>query len=213
MDFDYCFDSYWFHSPGYLLADVPECVKTELMDSLNELHKNDPEKQRNNQRTHIEKEYYLPITSNLKLMVESMSFQYEKIFGVDNTNGSTDMLPKKRGYEVKQLWVNYSKKHEFVPVHWHSGVYSFVIWVNVPYIISEEQQRYENTNNEVGVFYFRYNTAIGGSSVISIPADKTWEWKLIFFPAKLDHGVNPFYTSDEYRVSIAGNIYVKDIAQ
>ena len=211
MNFEYSFDSHWFNSPGYLIADVPECVKEELTASLKELHENNPEEHRNKERPHIDKEYYLPITNNIKYMVESMALEYERIFGLDHTNGSTDTLPKVRGYELKQLWVNYSKKHEFVPVHWHSGVYSFVIWVQVPYDINVERKKYFNTSNEVGSFYFRYNTAIGGSSVICIPADKSWEWKMTFFPAKLDHGVNPFYSSDDYRVSIAGNVYVKDL--
>jgi hypothetical protein len=41
-----------------------------------------------------------------------------------------------------------------------------------------------------------------------VPVDKTFEGKMLFFPATLSHSVNPFYTSDDYRISIAGNIGV-----
>jgi hypothetical protein len=36
--------------------------------------------------------------------------------------------------------------------------------------------------------------------------DKEWEGKIALFPAKLNHLVYPFYTSDEPRISISGNI-------
>jgi hypothetical protein len=34
---------------------------------------------------------------------------------------------------------------------------------------------------------------------------------MAFFPASLYHSVNPFYTSDEYRISIAGNVYCSPV--
>ncbi|BCU96073.1 MAG: hypothetical protein CM15mV11_1480 [Caudoviricetes sp.] len=43
-----------------------------------------------------------------------------------------------------------------------------------------------------------------------IPLDKNYEWKMVLFPSRMYHGVNPFYTSDEYRVSISGNLYIVD---
>ena len=33
---------------------------------------------------------------------------------------------------------------------------------------------------------------------------------MAFFPAKLNHTVNPFYTSDEYRISISGNVFLRE---
>ena len=57
---------------------------------------------------------------------------------------------------------------------------------------------------------FQYNTALGGLDTAYINVDKTWEWKIVFFPARLNHGVNPFYTTDNTRISISGNLYVID---
>ena len=39
--------------------------------------------------------------------------------------------------------------------------------------------------------------------------DKTWEGTIVMFPSWLNHSVYPFYTSDDYRISISGNIVVK----
>jgi len=33
--------------------------------------------------------------------------------------------------------------------------------------------------------------------------------KLVFFPSRLNHSVNPFYSSDEHRISVSGNIDFK----
>jgi hypothetical protein len=33
---------------------------------------------------------------------------------------------------------------------------------------------------------------------------------MMLFPSKLKHGVNPFYTSDDYRISISGNIRIQN---
>ena len=37
---------------------------------------------------------------------------------------------------------------------------------------------------------------------------KTYEKKLIVFPARMNHGVMPFYSSDGYRISVSGNLEV-----
>ena len=38
----------------------------------------------------------------------------------------------KHPYYLNNWWVNYQKQHEFNPLHNHSGVYSFVIWLKIP---------------------------------------------------------------------------------
>ena len=39
-----------------------------------------------------------------------------------------------------------------------------------------------------------------------IKVDKSYEGCIIMFPSSLHHMVHPFYTSDDYRISIAGNL-------
>jgi hypothetical protein len=36
------------------------------------------------------------------------------------------------------LWVNFQKKGEFQPIHNHSGMFSFVIWMDIPYHSKDE---------------------------------------------------------------------------
>ena len=41
---------------------------------------------------------------------------------------------------MNRLWVNYQKKYEFNPLHDHSGMFSFVIWMKIPYEHDNEKE-------------------------------------------------------------------------
>ena len=47
-------------------------------------------------------------------------------------------------------------------------------------------------------------SSIEKSKVIKL--NKKDEGRIVFFPAPMEHIVYPFYTSDEFRISISGNI-------
>jgi hypothetical protein len=111
-------------------------------------------------------------------------------------------------YKSHVPWVNFQKKTEFNPPHTHNGAYSYVVWVSVPYDINDEKNimpLVPQRANVVGTFNFHYIDILGNLIHHSLPVDKTWEKRLIVFPAELNHSVNPFYTSNEYRISVAGN--------
>jgi hypothetical protein len=118
---------------------------------------------------------------------------------------------KNRTFKLKNLWVNFQKKHEFNPAHLHTGIFSFVIWIKIPYELENEDKIFPSVNEQdrrTSKFTFHYSNILGQHSGMAIPVDKTFEGKMLFFPAGLTHSVNPFYTSDEYRISIAGNVGV-----
>lgn len=39
--------------------------------------------------------------------------------------------------------------------------------------------------------------------------EKKYSWKDIYYLSVVRHAVYPFQTSDEYRVSVAGNVFLK----
>jgi hypothetical protein len=217
VKFDYDFQSHSFESPGYLTCIVPDCVRHELEKIIEDVKKNSQnyKDSRKSLAGHLEKEYKLPITSHIKYLVETLSIEYDKIY-----NGGKPYQPILRqyhsdvegkainyNYELKSIWINFSKKYDFNPVHSHSGAFSFVIWVDIPYDLDEEFSRYSPNGNETTLFGFYYCDSLGNMSKKLLDIDKSWEWKMAFFPASLSHSVNPFYTSDEYRISIAGNVF------
>jgi hypothetical protein len=102
-------------------------------------------------------------------------------------------------------WINYKKKGEFIPNHIHDGLYSYNIWVNIPYDIEDELK----TGDYASTFEFTFNSITGHLITDRLKIDKTWEGKIMLFPALLQHCVYPFYTSDGVRISVAGNVQYK----
>ena len=210
---DFKYHVQWLKSPGYLLAEVPSPVVAELQKSMYELQKSSENDARDSLRGHLEEEWHLPLTKEIKSFTRCLSYEYVNQFGFQPAMGMAEKMHdiNNSDFELQRLWVNYQKKYDFNPLHIHSGIFSFVIWVQIPYDLEEERKRYPKTSgNETASFMFQYNTALGGLDTAYINVDKTWEWKIVFFPARLNHGVNPFYTTDNTRISISGNLYVID---
>lgn len=117
-------------------------------------------------------------------------------------------LPKGQKFSLTSAWVNFQRKHEFNPVHDHHGLYSFVIWIKIPYSMENEKKnnsvKYSNMP-VAGAFSFLYNNSLGFISSHTILADVEYESTVLIFPASLKHCVYPFYTSDDYRISVSGN--------
>ena len=112
---------------------------------------------------------------------------------------------------LNQLWVNYQYKTEFNPYHDHSGVYSFAIWMKIPYewedqIKLPQFSDIERKNRKAGNFEFEYIDCLGRVRTFGYNLSPKFEGYMIFFPAKLRHCVYPFYETDEPRISIAGNL-------
>lgn len=209
---NFSYDVHWLNSPGYIVADVPSLVAAELrgsMDSLEKIPENDARK---TLRGHLQEEWSLPLTKEISAFTRCLSYEYIKQFGFQPAMGVAETMRdiKTSDFKLQRLWVNYQKKYDFNPLHIHSGIFSFVIWVQIPYDLKKEQERYAANENETAAFMFQYNTALGGLDTKYLYIDKTWEWKIAFFPARLNHGVNPFYTTDNTRISISGNIYCID---
>lgn len=125
---------------------------------------------------------------------------------------SHQVLNKSCPYMMHSLWVNYQKKYEFNPMHTHSGVYSFVIWLKAPYKIEDEIATASSRNARAKCpanFQFTYTDSVGQIRQEVIPVDSTYENVMCIFPSKMNHQVYPFYTSDDYRISVSGNICLK----
>jgi hypothetical protein len=195
------------HNPGIIIDDVPKDIIDKLMSELPKIDKNKTHNSR--LAGNIKEEYTFPKAADiLKDYVYALAKRYNEQYNwlrelrlLDND------LPMI--LSEQNVWVNYQQKGEFNPMHNHSGVYSFVIWLKIPYTIEEEQKLLSTkmSNKPVaGHFEFVYTNIFGQICDNQIPADKNFEGKILFFPAILNHQVYPFYSSDEFRISIAGNL-------
>ena len=158
----------------------------------------------------IEKEYQLKDSfSEIEAFVGVAAKDYWSELGSPNKNLIYKLGRADDG--TVDIWVNFQKKYEYNPLHKHGGVLSFVIWYQVPYDIEEERklpihQNPDECSAAAFNFVFPDSQITGGISELKIIVDKSKEGHMIIFPASLRHSVNPFYTSDDYRISISGNL-------
>ena len=128
--------------------------------------------------------------------------------------GATNRPIMKEGQTlaVNSLWVNFQRQTEFNPMHDHAGVYSFVIWMQIP--TSFEEQRKlpitinSNASTQISNFSFTYVDILGKMKSFAYNMEKEAEGYMVLFPSSLHHLVNPFYDNDGERISISGNVSV-----
>ena len=116
-------------------------------------------------------------------------------------------------YKLEQFWVNYQNKHEFNPVHNHGGVYSFAAWLKIPTDHYEQSQIYNAKDANAPInsaFLFHYTDSLGNMRSTVYEQRPDMEGTLLFFPARLNHEVYPYYECDEQRISISGNIWLQE---
>ena len=97
-----------------------------------------------------------------------------------------------RFLKLHNLWVNYQKKNEYNPMHIHSGVVSFVIFVDIPYGPEER-----NSFHSDGTFQLEKEV---------LPVDNSWNGTILLFPSTTYHAVYPFRSTDKERTTVSGNI-------
>lgn len=209
-----------FPNCGFISVSLPEHVLIEVKKEVEEIKQNNLLAKPANDvlAGNIEKQFHLTKSRQLiEPFVVSLAWEYTNHWNygkkVIRTIKSTDDYVN-INFELDKLWVNFQKKHEFNPNHNHFGVFSFACWLNIPYDLEKEmeldQVKYSNAK-ATSCFAFSYLNILGETNNYPIMVDKSREGDLIFFPAELNHSVYPFYTSDDYRISIAGNVSFKEI--
>ena len=126
--------------------------------------------------------------------------------------GNKAPINQSHPYRLTGFWVNYQKQHEFIALHNHGGVYSFVIWMKIPTHFSQQRKNpiaahpAGQFDASISNFKFEYINILGELTGHLYEMGPEREGTLLFFPAKLNHIVYPFYNCDETRISVSGNV-------
>ena len=203
------FDHSHLPNIGLTNGKIPPNIYQALNREIVDIHTNDKDIVRMNYTLagQITKEYQ--ITKSLPLLnpfLEEMGRAYQKEW-----NYYPKENPNDNKLTVESVWVNMQKKLEVNPLHNHDGTLSFVAWLHVPFKL-EDERNMENCKNSrtvelASTFQFVYTTALGNIANCPMFVESGWEGNIVMFPAKLLHMVYPFQTSDDYIISIAGNLY------
>jgi len=196
---------------GYLIDKAPQNVLEELGQQINELQSDfsKGKKYNNDLAGEIKHEYKIFTQPQTKQYIKNLSQRFENESHYISSNYNP--LPTLR--IDNDIWVNFQKKYEYNPLHRHGGVLSYVFWYQIPFLF-ENEQKYNYKDNKKnpskhGKFEFQVPSPSNKKYQITnytLDIDKTKEGYATIFPASLQHTVYPFYSSDKYRITVAGNI-------
>jgi hypothetical protein len=197
------------YNPGMILENIPGVLLNQLKLAVKEKRINS-DTFRNYRKDSLQilsiKEIDdTPYVKELSIFLMNMFEEWCKIFDV-----------KCNSYDIRNVWTNYMKAGEFAPMHKHTpAIASFVIWIQIPYKKENEKHfHYENDklddSNRNGSFEILYSTYGGTIQTHRIDLEKKDEGTILMFQGNLMHCVYPFFSSDQERISIAGNIYNND---
>ena len=181
-------------------------VDTKIIDYLKTQikKKNELENFTKDLAGHIQDEYQIKVTNDYSNYICDC---------IDNNpitinhSNKIDTLSKNCPIFLDKSWINFQKKHEFNPLHDHQGVFSFIIFMQIPYKLKEELKVYADANGQYTSCLSFIFTDTNGSVVDKLCyVDESYLYKMLIFPAKLKHMVYPFYTSDKERITVSGNI-------
>lgn len=187
---------------------IPDDIFLNLKKIIKDKSKEDNQELAGNLEEEFSLNDYIPILEPYLMGVMSKSPQLVDYY----QNGGYKLSTSHRPLKLAKLWVNFQKKHEFNPIHDHYGVFSFIIFIQIPYT-SEEQRKIspgkKSNDDMAGKLEFLCYDTTGRLHLTKINADKSWEQSMLIFPAKLAHTVYPFYGTDEYRITISGNVSIE----
>ena len=199
----------WHSSLLYVETDISsKDLKKLKIASKNILDNSDQFKPHNHQLAgQLEKEFLLGESQKI---IQPYLINLANFYIKENESEYDPSLKDQNfKFSLSDSWINFQKKHEYNPIHFHGGDYSYVLWIQIPYEL-EKELSLSNSNNSNdplnSTFNFYFINIFGSITSERLLIDKSWEGKLILFPSELRHEVFPFYTSDDYRISISGNI-------
>ena len=85
-------------------------------------------------------------------------------------------------FVLDKLWVNFQNKHEFNPLHDHSGALSFVIWMRIPTSHKKQAElphiKDANVKQFVSNFCFNYVDILGNLKTFAYGMEKSMEGRM-----------------------------------
>jgi hypothetical protein len=201
---------------GYLEVKVPQDIMSTVCAEIKEMDEakfNGYIPVNNKLAGNIQHEYSLHKSYDiLNALIKRITPSYWRGVGAWNkfrTLKNHFIIKRESG--EPDLWVNFQQPNEINPMHAHDGMLSFVLWVQLPFTMEDENNHPSVKNSHIksaAKFSFLYPSAEfrGGVGYYDINADRDYEGTMIIFPANLTHAVSPFKTSNKYRISVSGNI-------
>ena len=146
----------------------------------------------------LDKEVHFRDRDKFKDFFEQSFSLYNYAYGTWKKDGK-----KPSKYYLERLWCNFQRPGDFNPPHSHGGALSFVIFLQIPEELKDENKAFKGRSGGPGGITFIY----GDADQYSICSHSFFpeERDMFIFPAWVKHWVYP-YRSDCTRISVSGNV-------
>lgn len=137
-------------------------------------------------------------TNVLMPMVEEYFRQFDVPFSHKTSNY--------HGLVLNRLWTRASTEGDYQSLHDHQGVFTFVVWMKIPFDGEEEGVVQGGFRPYASDFGLVYMDTCGRLSKQNWTLNSEMEGTILLFPSDINHIVYPHFTTKEYRISVAGDI-------
>jgi hypothetical protein len=200
---------------GILMSKLPDIAVNHLWEYI-ELSQNNNNRYNQDLAGNISSSLHMEDTHKSLLNITStLISEYHKKYGTPykflNTkyhtknSNSTDI-----SIGIDNLWVNFQRKHEFNPMHEHTGIFSFVVWMKIPTENIDQSNldiaKKSGSPDLISNFTFNYVNILGHLNHYIIKLGKEIEGKICLFPSQINHSVYPFFENDGERITVSGNV-------
>ena len=189
-----------FENIGYYKTKIDNNLLKQLKDEASTAHLNNEKMISGLTGPGVPKHYYLKNNEVFREYIKKCANEY-----ITNNSLILTNIKKKCKIGLTRPWINIQSKNQFIPNHNHSGLLGYVIWVTIPYNIDKEIDETAK-GGHASCFEISYQNTLGYSVQKLFKISKDDEGTLMMFPSSLTHCVYPFYTSDDNRISVSGNL-------
>ena len=192
-------------NPGVLQADLDK----DQIDSLWKIiHESSPDSASWDGNTLLD----IDINSKQWSMIDDGTFQknvlmpmveeYFKHFDVPFSHKTSNY----HGFVLNRFWTRASTEGDYQSLHDHQGVFTFVVWMKIPFDGEEEHIVQGGFRPYASDFGLVYMDTCGRLSKQNWTLTSEMEGTILLFPSDINHIVYPHFTTKEYRISVAGDI-------
>lgn len=198
---------------GVLQTELPEFAVEVLYNIISNSVQDcaDDYEFKNNKITKLGKNHQFHLTDQDKFfentIIKPSVEKYIQTWGIPASTKTTHW----HDLEFNRFWCRITKPDHYQSLHDHNGLLSFIIWLKIPTDWKEEQtingeQNFEHP--EASDVIFTYTNTLGQIKKLNFKLDKTMEGNMVMFPSDMSHMVLPYFQTDDYRISVAGDISI-----
>lgn len=196
-----------FNNTGYWLSPVDKTLLEPVWDEVNSYQHLLPNPRPWGHKLHQD---LTLCKDHLGKIVNAHLDAYLKTCPYNPLLQTEDLFGTVKPLYLRDCWVNFITRGYYEPIHPHSGVVTFVLWLQVPYTREEEtafRPTVDHRYNTAGCFGIHTPNAKGRLEHTILPSYNDWEGTICLFPAEMQHSVFPFFSSEEVRIAVSGNLF------